>query len=216
VIKRPSPALIVAALALFLALVGTGVAANSAHVAAHKKKHHNPPTLTSGGVNKLIAAFLLHHPHAGPVGPRGATGGTGPQGPGAKQIVVINSGTRTPFKVAAIGPWTVNLECAGAADVNIVGPGSFFATTVTGDPAPPGTSPPPGIAAVDNRALGNGFTTGTDSISTTHPRRQESADIELISGSTMYELHLQMGAETVAGSPTGTCNLVGSATPVTG
>jgi hypothetical protein len=217
VIKRPSPALAVAVLALFLALVGSGFAATGGQAPAHKRKPKHTTTLTAAGVNKLIGTYLRRHSigQRGRTGATGAQGKTGAQGPGAKRIVVINSGNRTPFDVATVGPWTVRLECLQSAAVNIVGPGSFFATTVTGDPAPTGMGPPLGIAAVDNRPLGNGFTTGTDTISNTHPRRQESVDVTLISGSTMFELRLQLAAEPMAGLPTATCNLVGSATPVT-
>ena len=85
--KRPSPALALAALALFIALGGTGLAATSGHRAAAKrtKKPAGRMTLTPARVNKLIAAYLAAHPRAiGPQGPKGATGaagGTGQTGP---------------------------------------------------------------------------------------------------------------------------------------
>jgi hypothetical protein len=86
----PSPAMVVAVIALLAALVGTGYAAT-----AHHKK---TPTVTRAQVKKLIASYLATHGStaagaggptgsggpsgpAGPAGPAGATGAEGPAGP---------------------------------------------------------------------------------------------------------------------------------------
>jgi hypothetical protein len=45
--------------------------------------------------------------------------------------------------------------------------------------------------------------------------QQISADVQLISGSTMEELHLQLTTTPVSGSPDNACSVTGSATPVT-
>jgi hypothetical protein len=78
--KKPSPALVVAGLALFVSLGGTGYAASrlqsSATTAASR---HRAAPLTSKQVEKLIAAYVRHH-HIGAVGATGSQGATGPQG----------------------------------------------------------------------------------------------------------------------------------------
>jgi hypothetical protein len=45
--------------------------------------------------------------------------------------------------------------------------------------------------------------------------QQVSTDVQLISGSTMEELHLQLTASPASGNPNGNCSVTGSATPVT-
>jgi hypothetical protein len=219
-LKRPSPALVVAALALFLALVGSGVAATSGHVAATRHKRKHTTVLTPNAVNQLIASYLRHHHFVGPTGPKGATGGTGgtgatgPQGPGAKQIVASVAGLRTFFSIGTVGPWNISLSCLFAtADVNIQGPGSFAATITTGA-ATSGTttSPQPATTAVRNGPMGaSGFTVNTGN--TPSQNQQVATDVELISGNTMEELHLQL-----TGNPTadnnGNCSVTGSAIPV--
>ena len=69
--KRPSPALVVAGLALFASLGGTGYAASQQRSAASTaaSKHKAAP-LTSKQVEKLIAAYVVHH-HIGAVGAAG-------------------------------------------------------------------------------------------------------------------------------------------------
>jgi hypothetical protein len=215
VVKRPSPALVVAALALFLALVGSGFAATSGHVAAHKRKPKHTAALTAAGVNKLIGTYLRRHKigrrgRTGAAGATGATGKTGPQGPGAKRIMAT-MGIATPFVIATVGPWTVRAACEGTgAEVNITGPGDFFETKVSGQPnanASPGL-----VVAVNNGPLGaSGYNAQADATTTTS--QQTSTDVQLVSGSTIWELHLQLTASPV--SATQTCRVVGSAIPVT-
>jgi hypothetical protein len=216
-IKRPSPALVVAALALFLALVGSGVAATSGHVAATKHRRKHTTVLTPNAVNQLIASYLRHHHLVGPTGPKGATGATGatgPQGPGAKQIVASVAGLRTSFSIGKVGPWNINLSCLFAtAGVNIQGPGSFAATITTGAAAPgTPTTPQAATTAVRNGPMGaSGLTVNTGN--TPSQSQQVAADVELISGNTMEELHLQLTGNPTADS-NGHCSVTGSAIPV--
>jgi hypothetical protein len=82
---RPSPALIVSALALFASMGGTGWAAT--HAATHHPRKKKPAkALTTAQVNRLIAGYV--HAHAaelrGPTGAQGPAGATGPQGAAGK------------------------------------------------------------------------------------------------------------------------------------
>jgi hypothetical protein len=91
-LRRPSPSMAVALLALFCSLGGTGYAASSlvapkaATEAAHKAKTAKP--LSSSQVNKLIAAYFSSHQSqlqgrpggAGPSGSSGSKGATGASG----------------------------------------------------------------------------------------------------------------------------------------
>jgi hypothetical protein len=216
VIRRPSPAMVVAALALFLALVGSGFAATSGHVAAQKRKPKHPAALTAAGVNKLIGAYLRHHKigQRGLPGAMGTPGKTGPQGPGAKQINVSISGPRTPFLIATVGPWQVLMSCNGDVSVNILGPGSFFGTISLGAQNANPAAPEAAATTVLNRALGaSGFTANT--MNASGMSQQAATDVQLVSGSTMEELHLQLTASPESGNPNGKCSVTGSATPVT-
>jgi hypothetical protein len=97
---RPTPAFVLAAIALFVSLGGTGYAARTltagpshhAQSAATKSK-----TLTAAQVDKLIGSYIAKH-HlslrgpagpAGPAGGTGPTGGTGPAGPGAAAALKV-------------------------------------------------------------------------------------------------------------------------------
>ncbi len=215
--KKPSPALAVSAVALFAALGGTGFAASRGHEAAHA--HAASRALTPARVKKLIASYLHAHPQAGPRGPQGAAGAggaagaagaaggpgqTGPQGPGATQIGNSVVGPRTLFPIATVGPWTVKMECTVGVAVNIVGPGNYYYTSITG---------PPGISTstathLNNGAMGEGGVT----LNTSGANMQLSADVQLTSGATMYELRLQM-TETGSGF-SNPCTVTGSAIPV--
>ena len=83
--RRPTPAFVLAAIALFVSLGGTGYAATTltagtsdhAQAAATKSK-----TLTKAQVNKLIGAYIANHQLSlrGPAGPAGPAGGAGPTG----------------------------------------------------------------------------------------------------------------------------------------
>jgi hypothetical protein len=77
----PSPAMVVAVIALLIALAGTGYAAT----ASHRKS----PPVTKAQVRKLITAYIAGHQGVptgaggatGPVGSTGPVGPTGPPGP---------------------------------------------------------------------------------------------------------------------------------------
>ena len=144
---------------------------------------------------------------AGPAGANGTSGGagqTGPQGPGAKQIVSGVTGPRTAFPIATVGPWTVMMECTIGVSVTIVGPGHYYDTTVTGEP---GISTPT-TTHINNGAMGEaGVTANTPGFNT-----QLSADVQLTSGATMYELRLQM--TTTGSGPSNPCTVTGSAIPI--
>jgi len=147
---------------------------------------------------------------SGLAGPTGATGGvggvgqTGPQGPGATQIVSSVTGPRTAFPIATVGPWTVLMACTVGVSVNILGPGHYYDTTVTGEPGLSTTT----TTHLNNGAMGEaGVTANTPGFNT-----QLSADIQLSSGTTMYELRLQMS--TTGSGINNPCTVTGSAIPV--
>jgi hypothetical protein len=204
--KKPSPALAVSAVALFAALGGTGLATTHGHDSAHKRKP-KPAVLTPARVNKLIAAYLHAHPSPiGPQGPQGQAGGpglTGPQGPGATRITGSQTGFRTPATIATVGPWQVLMSCGTGVSVNIIGPGNYYDTTVSGT----SSGDVAAQAEVHNGSMSPaGVTASTASTST----QQTSQDVQLISGATMYEVRLQMTSTGVAG----TCTVSGSAIAV--
>lgn len=139
---------------------------------------------------------------SGPAGPAGAGGPIGPQGPGAMQITSSVTGPRTAFAIATVGPWTVLFECTVGAAVNILGPGHYYDTRVAGKP---GISTPT-ETHIENGPMGEaGVTAGVGA------NEQTAADIELVSGATMYELRLQL-TETGSGA-NNPCTVTGSATP---
>jgi hypothetical protein len=66
---------------------------------------------------------------------------------------------------------------------------------------------------VSNGPMGNGgFTANT--MNGSGASQQVSTDVQLISGSTMEELHLQLTATPVSGNPNDACSVTGSATPI--
>ena len=222
---KPSSALAVSAVALFAALGGTGFAASHSREATNKHAHAASAALTAARVKKLIASYLHAHPHPGPRGPQGAAGvvgaagaagaggaagaaggpgQTGAQGPDAKQIVSSVVEPRTPFPIATVGPWTVLMSCTFGVAVNILGPGHYYDTTVTGAPGVSTTT----TTHINNGAMGEAGVTAN----TIGTNMQLSFDVQLISGATMYELRLQM---TNTGSGVSNpCTVTGSAIPV--
>jgi hypothetical protein len=214
----PSPAMAIAVAALIAACSGLAAAATSSspviRACANKKtgalrlaskcrrseRSMNWNKEGAQGPRGLTGA-------TGSPGATGATGGagqTGPQGPGAKQIVSSVTGPRTSFPIATVGPWTVRMECTVGVSVNIVGPGSYYDTTVTGEP---GISTPT-TTHINNGAMGESGVTAN----TVGANMQLSFDVQLISGATMYELRLQM-TETGSGI-SNPCTVTGSAIPV--
>ncbi len=186
--KRPSPALVISCVALFASLGGTGYAATQLHSGAieakAKSKAKAPKPLTSGQVNKLIAAYLTAH-HIGATGPAGAQGTAGapggegkvgPQGPGAQQIDV-RSGEASATKIATFGPWTLTMTCTNTgAETVINGPGSFTFTESFGK-----SSATTGSDDVTVDGFGTGVGNGA----------QQGMHGFLASGKTMVELNLR-------------------------
>lgn len=144
---------------------------------------------------------------AGPTGAGGASGAagqTGPQGPGAISIVSSVTGPRTRFPIATVGPWTVYTECTSSVSVNILGPGHYYDTTITGEPGISTST----TTHINNGAMGEAGVT----VNTIGANQQLSADFRLTSGATIYEVRLQM---TEAGSGfSNPCTVTGSAIPV--
>lgn len=210
IVKRPSPALVIACVALFASLGGTGYAATQIHsggVAASKKA---VKALTKNDVNKLIASYVkAHHIGAtGPQGPQGPAGGTGlegkigPKGPDASPLYEEITG-EAPYKsVATVGLWTISLACekGPVAAVKLTGPGSVYMTVSLG-----------GIDGeaktyTDSGPLGSGSVSGAAGTA------QMSLSGFLRSGSTMAQFSLQMTV--IEGGLFNKCTLLGDTIPV--
>lgn len=216
---RPSPAFVLAAIALFVSLGGTGYAASrltdgSGQAQAAKRKAAAKP-LTASQVNKLIAAYFKKH-RGSLTGPKGATGATGapgargadgaqgPAGPGAQQIVAstISGGGAQPL--ATVGPWTLTLACStGAPNASVVirGPGTLTEKTTIGT-----ANGGAGSVFVGNGSVSGGFTSAVNS------GGQIALDGFLKNGTTVYELQLQTTATN--GGLFEACDVVGEAIPV--
>jgi hypothetical protein len=212
----PSPAMAVAVTALVAVSAGLAVAATSGSgpvIRACANKKTGALRLASKCRRNERA---IQWNQTGPQGPAGLAGRngasgttgpagqTGPQGPGATQIATSVTGPRTSFPIATVGPWTLRMECTVDVSVNILGPGHYYDTTVAGEP---------GISTatathINNGAMGEaGFTANT-----MVANQQLSADVQLVSGATMYEVRLQM-TETGSGG-SNPCTVTGSAIPI--
>jgi hypothetical protein len=109
-LRPPSPATVIALIALFVALGGTGYAA-SHHSSATKKKKKT--ALTVRKVNSLIRTYVSKHKQT-LIGPRGATG---PAGADATKLFVHVKSTPSPSIVRGSGVTAV----AGPADTGTTG-----------------------------------------------------------------------------------------------
>jgi hypothetical protein len=201
---RPSPALVIACIALFTSLGGTGYAATQVHFGAtsakaKSKRKPAPKYITSSQANKLIAAYIATHHITGPAGPQGPAGAngsnggegkTGPQGPGAKQINDSQFGPVSGATIATLGPWTLTLTCSTGTEVKITGPGSFSYTESFGSVGGTATT------ASDN-GTANGFTSDVGN------GNQQGIRGFLTSGSTI----------TASGGLIEVCGVVGDAIP---
>jgi hypothetical protein len=141
---RPTPALVIAILALVTSLSGVGVAAarlpaqgvHASHAASSKP-------LTKTQIQKLIASYVKKHRASlrgpkgntgktGKTGKTGNTGNTGKQGPGAIAFSSSDTSTLTqPVTLGTYGLWTVTLDCAPNppnATVTVTGPGTYTET----------------------------------------------------------------------------------------
>jgi hypothetical protein len=130
--RRPSPAMVVACLALLVALSGTGIAAatqvarNSVGTPQLKDSAVTNAKIRKNAVNssKVAARSLLRSDFApgqlpaGPVGPQGPAGPTGPAGPAGPAGVV---------GAVTVRQASVNVP-GSAADSGISGPNGFWVT----------------------------------------------------------------------------------------
>jgi hypothetical protein len=206
---RPSPAFVLAAIALFVSLGGTGYAASQ--MTARKSK-----PLTKAQVNKQIATYFNAHRSelqgaTGPAGKAGANGKagsdgkdgkdgakgeTGATGPGAiKFLLTGSSAVNGAQPLATVGPWTLTQTCApGApnATVTIKGPGNFARTTTT-----------TGSIAQASGAIGAGVNITVNTGGTV------STIGFLESNATVYELKFQLSAEN--GGLFESCPVIGDA-----
>lgn len=127
--RRPSPAFVVAALALFLAL-GGGAALAGGLISGRQIVNHSIPErkLTGSAIKALHGARGPAGPQGlrgatGPQGPPGDPGATGPQGPGAISIL------KGPIQ--ADGVFTVHvLKTVDDVDVDYVCGASFVAVGI--------------------------------------------------------------------------------------
>lgn len=216
-LRRPSPAFVLASIALFVSLGGTGYAASrltdgtgQAQAAKHKPA---AKSLTTSQVNKLIAAYYKKH-HSSLVGPKGSTGATGarggdggqgPAGPGAQKIAATGSSAVSGAQpLTTIGPWALTLTCSASgpnASIVIRGPGTLTETTSIGT-----ANGGAGQLFVGNGSVASGFTSAVNT------GGQIALDGFLQNGATTYELHLQTTATN--GGLFETCDVVGDAIPV--
>lgn len=102
--RLPSPATVIASVALFVALGGTGYAASEiAHSAAKHKKAPSQSSLIAKAVAKY---FAQHHGQfvggQGPAGPQGQTGATGPAGAKGEKGEKGEAGPTGPAGAASV------------------------------------------------------------------------------------------------------------------
>jgi len=117
--RRPSPAMIVALLALLVALGGTSYAAFKLPKNSVGGKQLKKNSVTSAKVKNHSLKGTDFANGSLPAGPKGATGATGPQGPKG------DSGNTNAFTykrtakagetiaIASFGPFTLSGECSG-------------------------------------------------------------------------------------------------------
>jgi hypothetical protein len=221
--RRPSPALVLSALALFIALGGTGYA-TSRLVVQHAPEAHATKSLSKAQINKLIASYVGKHKSQlrgvpgpqgaqgsqGPVGPKGADGvaGTngkdGTPGPGPIRInsTIISSSSNQP--AGTVGPWTITFSCAagGPASMKITGPGDLSTTSWIASGNNPGTTY---VGAFNPIGSGATYAVAVGA--------QLSQEIWLQNGSSLYQLNTIMTANN--GGLFENCELQGDAIPVT-
>jgi Collagen triple helix repeat (20 copies) len=228
---RPSPALLIALIALFVSLGGTGYAASQVTAGGSKAKPAAKP-VTKAQVNKLIAGYFTAHRaelegakgpagaagkngdagakgdkgekgekgergEKGDTGDKGERGEVGPQGPGAISLVASAIGNETAT-VGTVGPWSITVTCNPSAPnstVTIKGPGEL-SQSVTKNASTTAT----------RVAIGSGQTLQVNN----GEHLAESGF--LTSGSTTYQLNLQMTTENPGLFQS--CPVVGDAIPV--
>lgn len=225
--RRPSPALVLAALALFVALGGTGYA-TSRLVAKSSPAPHATAALSKSQINKLIASYVGKHKgqlrgarglqgpqgQQGPQGVQGLKGadgaaGTngkdGAPGPGAIRInsTIISNTSNQP--AGTVGPWTITLSCSSSApnaSMKITGPGNLSTTSWIASGSSAGTTFVGPFAPI-----GGGATYQVND------GAQLAQQIWLQNGSTLYQMNTIMEASN--GGLFENCELQGDAIPVT-
>jgi hypothetical protein len=216
-LRRPPTAVLIAGLALFISLGGTGYAAMTwatrARNAAGKQKPP-PKTLTTAQVDTLAAYYARHHVAVSPQRARapvaagasakgdllgdGSTGGAGAPGPSSQKLLVEAISGTAP-ETFTLGLWKLTFSCvAGEAKLTIKGPGTLDYTSTFGDLGAAG-------ATVNDHGStdGSGFQTAVAS------KHQEELHGFLVDESTLEQLAYEATAEN--GGMFEQCDLYGSA-----
>jgi hypothetical protein len=231
--RRPSPAWIVAGLALFASMGGTGYAATQAethHVAKHRTK--TTKGVSPAQVNKLIAGYVRAHAKQmrGTAGPAGVIGSAGPAGPtgvagpkGDPGIPGQPGQPGQPGAPGAQGPGAVPItdtELGSESDPSVAtfGPWTVsFSCSVTPDAATVTVTGPGNYWRSDELgtgtiALNQNSGTLPVSLTVTNTAAQGSQTLMLQSGSVLDQVTLEQTAS--SGSLFENCGLVGDAIPV--
>lgn len=216
-LRKPSPAMAVACISLFIGLSGVGTAA----VVVLKKnsvlsKHIKNGQVQSADVKDSSLLTRDFAPGQLPRGEKGETGERGPQGPGAVKIAYSDAGGLAPITdVAAVSPWTIGASCHledGVLDllVWVRGPGEAHwagMTSVNADAPTPLTR---GVALDPDF-----YVVGPYVFLTPSGEYQRMAfDIQLHSNAATATVSVNGLADHRGGNP-GTCTLVGTAVAAT-
>ena len=170
--RMPSAGTMIAVLALFVALGGTGYAASEssrtsadphdATAAARKKRKPRPVTTTT--VNKLIGKFFVKNQTklVGPAGAAGAAGATGAAGPRGPAGPSGENATRHFVQVSATNPPTAS-RASGVASIagpDQTGTTGYFEVTFDRDVS--------ACVAVGSRTSKDGNLPGIGNVSANH------------------------------------------------
>jgi hypothetical protein len=190
--RRPSPAFVLAGIALFVALGGTGYAASqlSRPVVATAANTSKSKPLTKSEIEKLIKQYVAAHRRSltGPA-PIPVVGTSVSTAPGSKPI-------------ATVGPWSLTLTCLGgnvspSGELDISGPGTVLATTSAGETN--------GSANATYEGAG-----APGSVGLAAPPGDQISELEFLhSGSTVYELKYNL--RVVTSGPNVDCTVLGDA-----
>jgi hypothetical protein len=139
VLKRPSPGTVLAVVALFVALGGTGYAATAG--SSRARKHHRPTAVGHRGPHGLRGPQGIPGPQ-GPVGLQGPRGPRGPDGPtGALGPQGLPGDTRAYALVLppcnGCGELPANftpLNAAHSKNISLASPSNAYGTNVPGKP----------------------------------------------------------------------------------
>jgi hypothetical protein len=149
-VRRPTPALILAVLALVIATLGSGASAVAAgHYLITSSKQIKPGSIKTQNLSKkTVAALSVPGPQgaAGPAGPAGATGAAGPRGPsnawsltqtGEAHAVTLPEGSYVvggtvtrPNSTLFCTLWRSAPQSGASGEVFTAAQSSFVATTV--------------------------------------------------------------------------------------